>query len=250
MPSPFVWPDLIEERAGTIEVAGWIIAQPDILSSGEVTMDSKPAASFLRFPADDVVLALPWCGKNAIRFTATFDQPRAESSLRFSYAPQGLSPYNRWQSICFPPEAWCQGYVVPPSEAMQRTQGNDDISQYVALGASVSQPLDDVSLAYFGRGLNAFGDICDSGCGCGRLAQAVHRIAPSARLWGSDIDPDNTRWCQKNLPWGTFRETPLWPPMPFEDGQFDLLYSISVFVVRDVIPQANVQQDLLICKRP
>jgi SAM-dependent methyltransferase len=226
---PIVWPDLIEERAGGIELAGWIIARPDILSSGEMTMNSKPATSFTRLPADDVVRAQPWCEGNAIRFTATFDQPRAETSLRFSYAPTGLPPYNRWQSICFPPEAWRQGVVVPPGEAMQRTQGNRDVSQYVALGASVAQLLDDVSLAYFGRRLNAFGEICDWGCGCGRLAQAVHRIAPSARLWGSDIDPENTRWCQKNLLWGTFREAPLWPPMPFEDGQFDLLFGISVF---------------------
>jgi hypothetical protein len=61
-----------------------------------------------------------------------------------------------------------------PQEAMQRTQGSVSVLQYVALSVSVAQMLDDVSLAYFGRRPSAFGDICDWGGGCGRLAQAVH----------------------------------------------------------------------------
>jgi 2-polyprenyl-3-methyl-5-hydroxy-6-metoxy-1,4-benzoquinol methylase len=96
-------------------------------------------------------------------------------------------------------------------------------------GTTAASMLNEVTQTYFGKSLADFRDICDWGCGCGRVAQAVHRLAPKANITGLDIDRDNIDWCQQNLTYARFAEVPLFPPSPIADGQFDLLYGISVF---------------------
>jgi trans-aconitate methyltransferase len=89
--------------------------------------------------------------------------------------------------------------------------------------------LNEATETYFGKSLADFISICDWGCGCGRLIQAIHHLAPTANLTGIDIDRDNIDWCQRNLEYAQFLNVPLFPPTTFADGQFDLLFGISVF---------------------
>ena len=89
--------------------------------------------------------------------------------------------------------------------------------------------LNEALQTYFGKSLADFRNICDWGCGCGRLIQAVHKVNPNLDLTGIDIDRDNIDWCQRNLPYAQFCDVPLFPPTAFADGQFDLLFGISVF---------------------
>jgi 2-polyprenyl-3-methyl-5-hydroxy-6-metoxy-1,4-benzoquinol methylase len=69
----------------------------------------------------------------------------------------------------------------------------------------------------------------DFGCGCGRLSSHFSRLHPEIQFVGSDIDPEAINWLQttktENI---AYYVNPLSPPCEFE-GEFDLIYAISVF---------------------
>jgi SAM-dependent methyltransferase len=72
--------------------------------------------------------------------------------------------------------------------------------------------------------------ILDFGCGCGRVITAFRDLAPSAKLYGCDIDPEAIGWCRENLgKTCTFATVPPLPPTGYADESFDLIYGISVF---------------------
>jgi SAM-dependent methyltransferase len=70
--------------------------------------------------------------------------------------------------------------------------------------------------------------ILDFGCGCGRMTRFLDMLA-SWRAFGSDVSPEHVRWCRQNLRNVDTRLNGTRPPLPFENGQFDLVYSISIF---------------------
>ena len=71
-------------------------------------------------------------------------------------------------------------------------------------------------------------DVFDFGCGCGRLTRylgAVERY----RVFASDINPQLVTWCRDNLKQVDTRLNDARPPLPFDDRQFDFVYSLSIF---------------------
>jgi SAM-dependent methyltransferase len=69
--------------------------------------------------------------------------------------------------------------------------------------------------------------ILDFGCGCGRVVRHWANLA--AEVHGSDMNGRLIRWCRRNLPFATFATNRAHPPLPYRDGQFDLVYALSVF---------------------
>ncbi len=53
--------------------------------------------------------------------------------------------------------------------------------------------------------------------------------ASGPSFFGSDYNPALVSWCRENLDFAQFEVNALEPPLPFEDEQFDLVYSLSVF---------------------
>ena len=74
--------------------------------------------------------------------------------------------------------------------------------------------------------------VLDFGCGCGRLLRYLDH-ASSVQAYGVDTNEDHVRWCSENLTNVTVQRNPVAPPLPFEEGVFDLVYSLSVFTHLD-----------------
>src|SRR5262249_7785636 len=69
----------------------------------------------------------------------------------------------------------------------------------------------------------------DFGCRGGRLRRWVEGAA-GGEIGGTDIDARPTVWCQQPLsPPLKFTTTTTYPHVPFEDGYFDFIYSVSAF---------------------
>jgi SAM-dependent methyltransferase len=71
----------------------------------------------------------------------------------------------------------------------------------------------------------------DFGAGAGRtLRQFAPEAEQAAEFWACDIDAESVEWMQANLcpPFRAFRNDAL-PPLPFEAGSLDVIYSMSVF---------------------
>jgi len=117
---------------------------------------------------------------------------------------------------------------LPPKHLQERVVGVY-VPEFFASGYQMCGQFNDV-LGKAGKELSDFTDILDFGCGCGRTLRALAELMPSARLSGTDIDPEAIQWLKDNYDSIARFEvnTPL-PPMPFDDDSFDLVLSVSVF---------------------
>jgi SAM-dependent methyltransferase len=71
--------------------------------------------------------------------------------------------------------------------------------------------------------------ICEWGCGSGKTVRHLRKVDPELDVYGTDYDERLIRWCAANIQDVTFMRNELEPPLPFEDGFFDMLYSFSVY---------------------
>jgi SAM-dependent methyltransferase len=117
--------------------------------------------------------------------------------------------------------------AMPPDALRKRVHGDTDLASFDRHGRSICGDLLD-AIAGFRIPLGADSRVLDFGCGCGRV---FRHLVPQcdAQVEGSDIDAEAIAWSNSNLKDGAFRQNPEMPPLPFEDGRFDLIYSISVF---------------------
>jgi SAM-dependent methyltransferase len=72
--------------------------------------------------------------------------------------------------------------------------------------------------------------VLDFGCGAGRTLRHFVNEAEAGEVWGCDIDGESVMWLEENLspPLRVFRNGPD-PPLPQQDGYFDLIWAVSVF---------------------
>lgn len=117
------------------------------------------------------------------------------------------------------------GSTMPPPHLMRRVIGYDSPALFQC------------------SGLTSFGDflapilrhcrldklkrVLDWGCGCGRVTR--HLLSMPGDVFGCDIDREAVEWCHQHLERGSFRHIDPWPPTPYEDGFFDLVFGYSVF---------------------
>jgi SAM-dependent methyltransferase len=117
------------------------------------------------------------------------------------------------------------GFVSPspPPELMRNVSGLESASDFASHGADIYRALSAASP----RPLTEYRHILDFGCGCGRLARMFkghpHKVS------GCDIDPRHVEWARANLGHMRVLLSAVNPPLPFENGEFDAIISISVF---------------------
>jgi SAM-dependent methyltransferase len=118
---------------------------------------------------------------------------------------------------------------VPPKHLRHRVHGSEDPVSFERLGRKVANGIDYAKFLA-GCTLADNAKILDFGCGCGRVIRYFKPFHENCEYFGTDIDGEAIAWCQKNLQdiakFSVNKET---PPLPFADGFFDLVYSISIF---------------------
>ena len=82
-----------------------------------------------------------------------------------------------------------------------------------------------------GYSLNNFNKILEFGCGHGRLIGAINNLFPNVECFGSDIHKPSLILAKKNNPNIKFIQNDINPPLSFDNEQFDLIFSHSVFTV-------------------
>jgi SAM-dependent methyltransferase len=117
--------------------------------------------------------------------------------------------------------------AIPPG-AIRARSGSPRLRSYMRGGqAAASQVAEGIERA--GRSAGDVESLLDFGCGSGRVVRHLAGHLPNARLHGSDVDADAIAWGQAHLPGIDFAVNQFRPPLPFGDGAFDVVYSISVF---------------------
>lgn len=117
---------------------------------------------------------------------------------------------------------------LPPSALCKRVHGSEYLSSFERAGKIISLNIHSaivsaIQLAEHHR-------VLDFGCGCGRVIRYFYKLHSKSSFYGTDIDTESISWCQASLSRiGTFITNEHWPPLPFSNGSFDFIYSISVF---------------------
>jgi SAM-dependent methyltransferase len=111
----------------------------------------------------------------------------------------------------------------PPADLMHRTSATVLDTEFAAHGADFLRAL----VATSPEPLTNSRSLLDFGVGSGRLARLFKGY--SGRYVGIDVDQEMIDWVKRHLPWvEAFKTEPL-RRLPFPDGIFDAVVSISVF---------------------
>jgi SAM-dependent methyltransferase len=70
--------------------------------------------------------------------------------------------------------------------------------------------------------------VLEWGCGCARILRHLPDELPGSVIAGADYNPEAIEWCRRNIPDIRFELNGLAPPLPFDDGAFDVVFAISV----------------------
>ncbi len=71
--------------------------------------------------------------------------------------------------------------------------------------------------------------ILDFGCGVGRPLLHLTRTYPAPTYYACDIDHTSVAYIQKNYPQVQAYTNKFSPPLTYESGFFDMIYSVSIF---------------------
>ena len=120
------------------------------------------------------------------------------------------------------------GLAVPPAglRTLVAGEGSGDLASYFAAGERCVAMIKRM-LGAQGIDIDDFGNILDFGCGCGRVIRRFSGVR-KAKLYGTDINPEQIEWCQRHIPFARFQVNHSYPPLRFEDDMFDFIYAFSV----------------------
>lgn len=114
----------------------------------------------------------------------------------------------------------------PPLENLKRI-GETDFESYVKMGQVLFDQMHKLFRDYTCIP-TAGQNVLDFGCGIGRVT-FPRAAAYDATITACDVDPTAIRYIQENSHTINALVSSYNPPLPFEDGQFDLVYANSVF---------------------
>jgi SAM-dependent methyltransferase len=113
---------------------------------------------------------------------------------------------------------------VPPRRLRART-GAPGIREFLSGGRRAAEEL----AASVGGTVGEVESVLDLGCGSARVLPYVAEMSGGARCAGCDVDAAAIAWAVQHHPQFDWALSGPEPPLPFADGSFELVYSISVF---------------------
>jgi SAM-dependent methyltransferase len=122
------------------------------------------------------------------------------------------------------PQVIAPGIPAPPPALRLRVHGNSSLSDFIATGKTIASNVSSILQAENFSSCK----VLDFGCGCGRVIAYLHDSV-LAEYTGVDVDREVIEWSQRNIRFAKFAVGPLQPPLPFADGAFDFIFTISVF---------------------
>ena len=132
---------------------------------------------------------------------------------------------------------------VPLPMLRYRVHGSLRQEGYLEVGQNCANDIRAL-LTSVGKDIRSCTAILDFGCGNGRVMRYFADQPSSCRLYGTDVDKESIGWCRKNLHFAEWDVNGFMPPMKYADGQFDLVYAISVFTHLDEAMQLAWLEEL------
>jgi SAM-dependent methyltransferase len=117
---------------------------------------------------------------------------------------------------------------LPPEQLRFNVSNTRDAGEFLAVGRRCARDLV-TGLESVGGSILNCKEILDWGCGCGRTLRWLQDLSAQTRLSGCDVDGAAVEWCRENLKQVDCKVNGPYPPLPYKDSTFDLVFGISVF---------------------
>jgi SAM-dependent methyltransferase len=114
------------------------------------------------------------------------------------------------------------GLPLPPPRLRLTVAGTADAEWFLESGRLAAESI----RAALPVPMESLSSLLDFGCGCGRVVRWWRELP--AAVHGSDYNVALVEWCRANLPFASFGENRLEPPLAYEHEAFDLVYALSV----------------------
>lgn len=229
------WVDEFSAEAEIAKVRGWILHPTEPLDSVVIQVDGQPLEHCRLAPHDGVATTFATI-PHALISGFTVEKPaRLAGRAAREIAVQGCRDGQPvagfvWHMLTAPDR-----HPLPPPHLRRRVAGSDSPEVFAQ---GFQSAMDLLTSAARHRPLAGIGAVLDWGCGCGRVARHLLDLLPEAAIAGCDIDGEATDWADQQLRPGRFSQSGPFPPLPFADGQFDLVLGSSVMthLTREVQP--------------
>jgi ubiquinone/menaquinone biosynthesis C-methylase UbiE len=118
-------------------------------------------------------------------------------------------------------------FSLPPNHILRRTSSLT-IRHYYESGLTTFMPIATCAIAY-GIDLDKPIKVLDFACGAGRQLLHLTRLFPKVQAHACDIRADAIDYLRIAYPKANVYSNKFDPPLLYDDGTFDLIYSVSVF---------------------
>jgi SAM-dependent methyltransferase len=116
---------------------------------------------------------------------------------------------------------------MPPEDLRFNVAGTGDEKTFDELGRMSVRDFT-TALSAVGKSFADFRFILEWGCGCGRILRHLDFDPDLQQVYGCDIDRKSIDWLKEFMPKIKAERNGEYPPLPYSDGQFDLIINHSV----------------------
>ncbi|MEH1934005.1 MAG: class I SAM-dependent methyltransferase [Nostoc sp.] len=225
--------DKVRVDQDLIEIDGWILKE-NLSATYSVQVNGAVMETVSTYNRPDVVEAFQNLGdlsfvygfKANISVSKIDRQEYFDQGLRFELYRTPTSKEVIAPSFYYPNDSIIGRYPLPDNEQVYRVYGSNDVHIYIKNGYTHFQRMRDLFLSLFTNSKKL--RVLDWGCGCAGLGR--YFIDDSYfEYFGCDIDGENIQWCKNFIAENAFSEVLPKTPTPYPDGEFDLIFGISVF---------------------
>lgn len=139
-------------------------------------------------------------------------------------------------------------FPVPPNSSMRKT-GSKTVTRYYLSGVRSFLPIATCAQRE-GVRLEQNLRVLDFGCGVGRQLLHSTRKYPACSFFACDIDDTAVAFIQRNYPRVSAYTNKFTPPLQYETGFFDMIYSVSIFSHLNMEDQVQWLKELARVTKP
>ena len=119
------------------------------------------------------------------------------------------------------------GLPLPSKKLIFDVAGSEDADWFLKAGKMGQEAISEMMERHHIR-ISEMTAVLDFGCGVGRvLRHFAHITGP--QYHGTDYNPALIQWAKQNLKFASFKVNKFMDRLDYADGQFDLVYALSVF---------------------
>lgn len=249
--------DLLQAVAGGQgRIAGWIFREDTPIDVVDISLGRKPWISAIqlrerpdvRAAFEPVIGLCPHVSLCGFDVTAPLSDGVAaipDSIIKLTpFSPSGLRLDPLFTYYCAYQDEM-ERVPQPPIALQERVGGSKD---FIQIGVQLTSLLITRIVKFKPDFQSAI--ILDWGCGCGRVISQMRKFAPPENLYGCDVDSVAVDWDKENIFGPKFTRVEPYPPTPYANCSFDIVYGMSVFTHLDEETQILWLRELKRITRP